>query len=99
MEGISFLQHSHYFFYLTYLINFIQAIEGIRNELKLPAAAVQIPIGLEEVFEGVIDIVNQEAVTFHGEKGTEIKREPIPSKINNYSNQLLHHYLFINILR
>ena len=32
----------------------IQAIIGLRNDLKLPAAAVQIPIGLEGDFEGII---------------------------------------------
>lgn len=83
MEGTSC--HCSVLAFSFCLMNLVQAIEGIRNELKLPAAAVQIPIGLEEVFEGVIDIVNQEAVTFHGEKGTDIKREPVPSKINNHS--------------
>jgi elongation factor G len=37
-------------------------------------------MGLEGEFNGVIDIVNREAVSFHGEKGTEVRRQPIPDE-------------------
>lgn len=55
-----------------------KAIEGLRRELRLAAAAVQIPMGLEGDHNGVIDIVTREAVHFLGEKGTEVKRSPVP---------------------
>lgn len=58
-----------------------KAINGIRKELGLPAAAVQIPIGLEGNHEGVIDIINREAVYFLGVKGTEMKREAVPEHL------------------
>lgn len=48
--------------------------------LGLPATAVQIPIGLEGDHEGVIDLVRREAIYFHGEKGTEIVKQPIPEE-------------------
>lgn len=35
---------------------------------------MHVPIGLEEAFEGVVDIITQEAVTFAGEKGEIIVR-------------------------
>jgi elongation factor G len=54
-----------------------KAIQGLRNELRLPAAALQIPIGLEAAHEGVVDLLTREAVYFHGEKGTQIKREAV----------------------
>ena len=56
-----------------------KVLEGLRNELKLPAVAVQVPIGLEEKHEGVIDIIKREAVYFKGEKGTVLEYGPIPS--------------------
>ena len=56
-----------------------RALEGIRNQLKLPAAAVQIPMGLEEKFEGVVDIVARRSVQFSGEKGTTITRGEVPA--------------------
>lgn len=41
---------------------------------------MQIPIGLEGEHEGVVDLITQEAVYFHGEKGTDIKRTAVPEK-------------------
>ena len=52
-----------------------KCIQGLRSELRLPAAAVQIPIGLEGFHEGVIDLLSREAIYFRGDKGTEIIRE------------------------
>jgi elongation factor G len=50
----------------------------MKRELRLNAAFVQLPIGLESAFEGVIDLVTKEAVYFLGEKGNEVKRTAIP---------------------
>jgi elongation factor G len=59
-----------------------KAIVGLRNELRLPAAAVQVPIGLEAAHEGVVDLITREAVYFRGDKGTEVQREAaIPESV------------------
>ncbi len=42
--------------------NFQHALDDMRNKLKAYAYPVQLPIGAEENFEGVIDIVNQKAI-------------------------------------
>ena len=44
-------------------------IEQLHNQLKLNAAAVQVPIGLENNHQGVIDIVTQQTITFQGDNG------------------------------
>jgi len=36
-----------------------RAVEGVRRELGLPAAAVQMPLGLEAQHEGVIDLITR----------------------------------------
>lgn len=46
-----------------------RVIDQVRNKLKLRAAAVQIPIGAEDAFEGIIDIVRWKAVYNEGNKG------------------------------
>ena len=56
-------------------------MDGLRNQLKLPAAAVQIPIGVESAHEGLVDIITREAVYFEGEKGVKITRGPVPSEL------------------
>jgi elongation factor G len=58
-----------------------KAIDGLRNELKLPAAAVQIPIGLEGLHEGLVCLIDREAIYFSGEKGNTITRGPVPEEM------------------
>jgi elongation factor G len=53
-------------------------ISQLRDQLKLNAAALQIPIGLEAEYEGVIDLVEEKAITFEGEKGENIIIGEIP---------------------
>ena len=59
--------------------NPFKCIGAIRKELKLPAAAMQLPIGLEEHHTGVVDLVAMEAVYFEGEKGDSVVRKEIPA--------------------
>ncbi|PKS08672.1 hypothetical protein jhhlp_004725 [Lomentospora prolificans] len=50
-----------------------KAVEQINSKLKIPAAAIQIPIGAENEFEGVIDIIEMKAMYFEGPRGTKIR--------------------------
>ncbi len=50
---------------------------------KLPSARplpIQIPLGAESNFEGVIDLLTMEAVTFGGQHGETAERKPIPDE-------------------
>jgi len=49
-----------------------KVVQQLRNELKLNAAAVQIPMGLENNHVGVVDVVEMKAYTFEGEKGENV---------------------------
>jgi elongation factor G len=55
-----------------------RVIDQLRDRLGHNAVALQIPIGLESDFEGVIDLVQMKAVYFDGEKGETIRMEEIP---------------------
>ncbi len=59
--------------------NPFKCIDAIRSELRLPAAAMQIPIGLEENHKGVVDLIAMDAVYFEGEMGGDVIRKEIPS--------------------
>ena len=60
-----------------------KGIQGIRDVLGLNAVAMQIPIGLEENLEGVIDLVSMKAIYFEGEKGDTIRYEEIPDHLKD----------------
>ncbi len=48
------------------------------DKLGLNAVLMQIPIGLEDRLEGVVDLVTMEAVYFEGVNGDDVRRAPIP---------------------
>ncbi|KAK1996489.1 translation elongation factor G [Colletotrichum falcatum] len=50
-----------------------KAVEQINKKLKIPAAAIQVPIGAENEFEGVIDLIEKRAYYFEGPRGTVVK--------------------------
>ena len=46
-----------------------RVIQQLRNKLRINAAAVQVPIGAEDNFEGIVDLVRWKAIRNSGEKG------------------------------
>lgn len=57
-----------------------KVIKDVRDQLKLNAAAVQIPIGLEAEHRGIVDLIEQKAYVFEGEKGENIVVQDIPAE-------------------
>lgn len=58
--------------------NFEKSLESIQQKLTPNAVALQIPIGIENSFEGVIDLLAMKAIKFEGDFGQTIKVEEIP---------------------
>jgi len=52
--------------------------EQLREKLGCDAVMVQIPIGREANFRGVVDLVSQRALYFDGPNGEDVRSEPIP---------------------
>ena len=53
----------------------------LREKLGLNAYMMQIPIGLEDKLEGVVDLVTMKAMYFEGENGTQIRMAEIPQHL------------------
>jgi elongation factor G len=53
----------------------------LREKLGLNAVLIQIPIGLEDKLEGIVDLVTLKAVYFDGDQGTEIRYAEIPAHL------------------
>ncbi|KAJ3951662.1 Elongation factor G, mitochondrial [Colletotrichum tropicale] len=56
-----------------------KAVEQINKKLKIPAAAIQVPIGAENEFQGVIDIIEKKAYYFEGPRGTQVRVAEVPN--------------------
>ncbi|NOR15182.1 MAG: elongation factor G [Candidatus Aminicenantes bacterium] len=58
----------------------IKVKDQLEEKLGRNAVLLQLPIGLEEEMEGVIDLVTMQAVYFEGEDGEEVRRAEIPDE-------------------
>ncbi len=63
--------------------NPLRVIDQLREKLKHNAVAMQIPIGLENHFEGVVDLVSMKAVYFDGDRGEKLRIEEIPAELKD----------------
>lgn len=62
--------------------NPFKAVDQINQKLKIHAAAVQVPIGLEDGYEGVVDLIRMKAIYNGGAKGEKItESDEIPSSV------------------
>ncbi|MBK6921444.1 MAG: elongation factor G [Deltaproteobacteria bacterium] len=53
--------------------------EALRSKLKLNAVMMTLPIGAEDLFEGVIDLLTRQAYYFDGANGETVRAAPIPA--------------------
>jgi len=70
-----------------------KVVEQLRTKLGCDAALMQWPIGREADFEGIIDLVSQEACYFDGPNGETIRREPIPAAMADEVRAARQHLL------
>jgi len=71
--------------------SFDQALESLRKQFGLKVVPLQLPIGEQASFRGVIDLVSQKGYTFEG--GNKVQEVPVPAelkdKISTYREQLI----------
>ena len=73
--------------------SFEKSYESILDRLTTKAVRIQIPIGLEENLEGVVDLMKMKAYYFEGEHGEQIVESEIPETLKpdaqKYHNELV----------
>ena len=58
--------------------DFFRVIGMMKDRLKCNPIPIQLPIGKEENFAGLVDLLEMQAYVYTNERGTDIKTEPIP---------------------
>ena len=61
--------------------DFLMSVESIGKRLDANAVAIQLPIGAEDTFEGLIDLIKMQAVHFEGAKGENVVYSEIPENM------------------
>ena len=73
--------------------NFYRVVDMMRERLKANAVPIQLPIGAEDSFRGIIDLINMEADVYYDEMGKDMRVEPIPEdmleKAQQYHTELV----------
>src|SRR5256885_11300521 len=88
--------------------DFFMSVRTIVERLIARPGCIQVPLGAEEKFEGVVDLVEMKAVRFEGEKGERVVTSEIPAEhkalageyraklledASEYDDEALHAYL------
>ncbi len=75
--------------------NFYRVIDMMKDRLKCNAVPIQLPIGAEDEFKGIIDLVEMKAYIYTNDIGTDIKVEDIPEDMKEiaqkYHDEMVEH--------
>ncbi len=75
--------------------DFYRVVDMMIDRLKCNAVPIQLPIGAEETFKGIIDLVEMKAYVYYDDLGKDIRVEEIPEdmqeKAQEYRESLLEH--------
>ena len=67
--------------------DFYRVVKMMRERLKCNAVPIQLPIGKEDDFKGIIDLIDMTADIYYDDMGTDIRVEPIPEDMKELAEQ------------
>ena len=67
--------------------NFYHVVQMMKDRLKCNAVPIQLPIGAESDFRGIVDLVTMKAEIYHNEDGTDYSEEEIPEEMQDLANK------------
>jgi elongation factor G len=75
--------------------DFYRVVDMMHDRLKCNAVPIQLPIGAEDTFKGLIDLVEMKAYVYYDDLGTDIRVEDIPEDMldqaQEYHDALIEH--------
>jgi len=67
--------------------DFYNVVQMMKDRLKAKAVPIQLPIGAEEFYKGLIDLVEMKAYVYYDDLGTDIRVEEIPDDLKEKAEQ------------
>ena len=67
--------------------DFYRVVKMMRERLKCNAVPIQLPIGKEDDFKGIIDLIDMTGDIYYDDMGTDIRVEPIPEDMKELAEQ------------
>ncbi|MBQ7108278.1 MAG: elongation factor G [Clostridia bacterium] len=73
--------------------NFYNVLTMIKDRFQCNAIPIQLPIGVEDTFKGIIDLINNNAIMYYDDLGNDVRIEEIPDDMKEeaemYRTQLI----------
>lgn len=73
--------------------DFYNVLDMVRDRFKCNAVPIQLPIGSEDTFKGIVDLINMDAEVYYDDMGNDVRREEIPEDMKElaekYHNELI----------
>ena len=67
--------------------DFYNVLRMIEERLKCNAVPIQLPIGSEDTFKGIIDLIEMDADVYYDDLGKDMRVEPIPADMMDLANE------------
>ena len=67
--------------------NFYNAVDMMKSRLSANAVVLQLPIGKEEDFVGIVDLLNMDAIIYKDDKGVEMEETEIPEDMKEMAQE------------
>ena len=73
--------------------DFYRAVEMMKDRLKCNPVPIQLPIGCEDTFKGIIDLVEMKAYVYYDDLGKDIRCEEIPADLKEQADEYHAHMI------
>ncbi len=70
--------------------NFFRVVEMIKDRLGVNAVPIQIPIGSEDQFKGVVDLLERKAIIYHDDLGIKWETTEVPEDLKELTENYRH---------
>lgn len=67
--------------------DFFRCINTVRDRLKANAVPIQIPVGSEDQFKGMVDLITNKAIMFYDDLGKDVREEEIPTDLADQAEE------------
>ena len=67
--------------------DFYNVLNMVKERFKCNAVPIQLPIGSEDTFRGIVDLVNMDAEIYYDDLGNDIRREEIPEDMKDLAQE------------
>ena len=75
--------------------DFYRVLDMIKERFNCNGVPIQLPIGFEDTFKGIIDLVEMKAIVYYDDLGKDVREEPIPEDmkelVDKYRTELIEH--------